>query len=260
MKEIEILRFKNKKLEKTSDIVAEECIVHIEINSKSRFSTIMTQNDIKHFVYGNLLTEGFIKSKDDILSYSEEKKENVIRIKVKINNFLKDKQIKNYNIIWTGCGKPQLPIFGENFEKIKNNFKVKANDIFKIKNEIKDKTELFKLTGAFHYAFLFDKNIKLSNYSYDIGRHNAIDKVIGKLLINNENINDKILFTTGRITSDIILKCLRVKIPLIVTRSAPLYNTVLLSRKYNIGLIGFLRGNRFNVYSNQEIIEFDWES
>lgn len=259
MKEIEIVRYKKEIIDKVNDFVAEECIVNININSKSSFSTIMTPEDIKYFVYGNLLTEGIIKSKDEIKNYSQEEKDNVISINVNINNILDNEHFKNYNIIWTTCGVPQLQRPGEKFEKIKNDFKIKSDDIFKIKNEIRDKTDLFKKTGAYHYAFLFDKNIKLSDFAYDIGRHNAVDKVIGKILLNNQNIKDKILFTTGRITSDIVLKCIRVKIPIVITRSAPLYNAIILSKKYNICLIGFLRGNRFNIYSNQKIIEFEQE-
>lgn len=260
MKNIGILSFKNGKLKKIEDLVAEECIVNVEINSSSRFRAIMTKNDIKYFVYGNLFADGIINSKEDVKSYSKEEKNNVITVKIKIKNFSKKNQFKNYNIVWTECGVATTQRFGERFEEIQNKFNIKAESFFKIKEQIKDKIELFKKTGAFHYAFIFNKNIELKEYAYDIGRHNACDKVVGKLLLKDMNFDDKILFTTGRVTSDIILKCIRAKIPIIITRSAPLYNAIILSKKYNICLIGFLRGNRFNVYSNQKIIDFKKEN
>ena len=88
----------------------------------------------------------------------------------------------------------------------------------------------------------------------DIGRHNAVDKVIGSALSKGILLEDKILFSTGRISSEIIFKTQKCKIPAIASRSAPTNQAVKLAKDLNITLVGFARGNRMNIYSNEERI------
>jgi FdhD protein len=105
---------------------------------------------------------------------------------------------------------------------------------------------------------LFDNDFKLIAYANDIGRHNAVDKVIGKAIMDDvDNIGkfeDKVLFITGRISSDILLKCIRARIPVLISRGAPFDSAIELAKKYDLCLIGFLRGKKFNVYSNSKAI------
>ena len=149
---------------------------------------------------------------------------------------------------------PEIKRLTDQIKSIEGKIKINAQNVLNILDEIKDKIELFKQTGALHYAFLFDYNTKLKIYSYDIGRHNAVDKVVGSQLLVDQRLDDKMLYITGRISLDIILKCLRVKIPIIISRGAPLDSAVTIAQKYNICLIGFLRGKRFNIYSHPEVI------
>jgi FdhD protein len=223
------------------------------------FDAIISPSDIDSFVYGNLLTEGFINSKDDIENYEEKEKGEVISVKIKIRNFDRKKFFmkRNYNIVWTECGSaPEIRRIGDKFEPFEIGFKIKALEIIKIQTEIKDKIDLFKQTGAFHYAFIFDKEIELKRFSYDVGRHNAVDKVVGKALLDGDRYDDKVLFVTGRISSDIVHKCLRAGIPVVVSKSAAMYTAISIARENNMCLIGFLRGKRFNVYSNEEVLDF----
>jgi FdhD protein len=85
-------------------------------------------------------------------------------------------------------------------------------------------------------------------FEEDIGRHNALDKIIGKCLYDNVFIKDKIVITSGRITSEVILKCAKIGIPYIVSRSAPTNLAIDIAKDLNIGLIGFARGNKMNIY------------
>lgn len=146
--------------------------------------------------------------------------------------------------------------FEEGTTKIEHRFKLEAIKLIDIQAKIKNSVELFKSTGAFHYAFLFTPTLELEFGICDISRHNAVDKIIGKALLEEIDLKKRVLFTTGRITSSAILKCLRVKIPFIISRGAPLLNAVLLAKQYDLGVIGFLRGNRFNIYSGENYVEF----
>ena len=257
MKKVSITQFKNGSFNIIDDNVAEEKILHLEINSEINFDVIITPEDIEPFVYGNLYSEGFIKSPKDVLGYSEKIRNGLISVVVKIKDFSKRSQFfrKNYNIVWTECGSTgEVKRMTDQFKAIESGLKIKADVLLTLRTIINDKIELFKQTGAFHYAFLFDENLGLRTYAYDIGRHNAIDKAIGKELLKTGKLDDKIIYTTGRISSDIIMKCLRAKIPIIISRGAPLHSAVELARKYNMCLIGFLRGKRFNIYSSPEKI------
>ncbi len=262
MKNIEILQFKNNSLETITDNIAEECILHLVINSQITFDVLITPTDIKEFVFGNLYSEGFIKTKDEVTSYKELIKDNLINVNIKIKDF-EDKKIflkKNYNIVWAECGSGgEISRYLDIKTPLENKLQVNGKDLLLIAHKIKDKIELFKLTGAFHYAFIFDKDFNIISYTYDIGRHNAMDKVIGGILLNNitNNFEDFILYTTGRVTSDLIFKCLRCKLSMVISRGAPLDRAVELAKKYNICLIGFLRGERFNIYSYPESIKID---
>jgi len=257
MKKHSIKQYKDGKLISMEDTIAQENILHLVINSDISFDVIISPNDIKDFVYGNLFTEGFIHEKSEVTSYKETIKKSLISVKIKLKDFEHKKVFlkKNYNIVWTECGSGgELARLADQFKPLDNFVKVKADDLLTISTKIQDKIEHFKETGAFHYAFIFDTEINLMSYSYDIGRHNAVDKAVGQFFLDEKSLADKLLFVTGRISSDILLKCLRAKIPLVLSRSAPLDVAVELANKYNIGLIGFLRGKRFNVYSNSQAI------
>lgn len=111
--------------------------------------------------------------------------------------------------------------------------------------------EGFRLTGAYHYAFLFDPALRLVASGEDIGRHNAVDKAIGGALLAGRHLGDLVLFTTGRASAEIALKALRAGIPLVASQGAALMGAIALARRHNLGLIGFLRGRRFNLYSGE---------
>ena len=260
IRKLEIKRYAKGKLEAFEDNLAEEGIVHVEMGEGAAYDALITPDEIKEFVYGNLYSEGFIKSVEDVEDYLERKTDRVIYVTVTIKDFhlIKNVMKRNYNIIWTGCGGgTEFKRIGDDFKPIEREIKIDAMAFLTINEKIKDKIELFRLTGAFHYAFLFDRNMDIVNHSYDIGRHNAVDKVIGKNLLSGNNLTDNILFVTGRVSSDIVHKCLRARVPVIATRGAAFITAVRTARKYNMGLIGFLRGKRFNVYSNGDMIGFN---
>jgi FdhD protein len=238
------------------DTLAEERMLRVEIHDTLSFDTIISPGDIRYYVLGHMLTEGFILKVDDLEEYREWEKDDVLYVTLRIKNFEIKKSLmkRNYNIIWTECGSgAEIKRSGDRFKIFKNEFIITGEDLLRINSGIKGRTEQFNQTGAFHYAFLFDMDINLIELAYDIGRHNAVDKVVGKLLVQGIDLNDKILFVTGRITSDICLKCLRARIPVVVSRSAVLDSSVRIARKYNMGLVGFLRGKRLNIYSNGNI-------
>jgi len=114
---------------------------------------------------------------------------------------------------------------------------------------------LYRETGGCHGAAIFNSEGKFLGCKEDIGRHNAIDKVIGELLLKRQDFNKVILYSTGRLTGDSVLKAIRAKIPIVASLSAAVESGIRLAFAYDITLIGFVRGSRMNIYTHSNRIE-----
>jgi FdhD protein len=115
-------------------------------------------------------------------------------------------------------------------------------------------TQLFRKTGGCHGAAIFNLNGKLLGVKEDIGRHNAIDKVIGELLLKDIDFERTFLATTGRLTGDSVLKAIRANIPLVASLSAAIESGISFAFAYGQTLIGFVRGSKMNIYTRSDRI------
>lgn len=251
-KEIEIKRVHNDLQENISDSIIEEISLDIFVNYEFYASLMCTPIEVRELAIGFLFSEGIISSIDSIINI-EEKYENRICI-------LLDHEIEvddnNARAITSGCGNGSVHI--KSLEEcsvkfIDNNCKFESYNILKLMKEFNNKSELFKITGGVHSCCICSDN-NLLIFSEDIGRHNALDKVIGKALMNNIHLDDKLVMTTGRISSDIVIKVAKAGIQTIISHSAPTTLALSLAKAANITLIGFARGSRMNIYSNSHRI------
>ena len=258
MRKVRIKRWKDGVTEDIDDVVAEETFLHLEINEKIGFDTIISPQDVKEFVYGNLFSEGFVDDDSEVHGYRERQKDGDYFVSVDLDVGKEMAYKRNYNILWTDCTTPTdiQKRMGDRIEKIDSPLKVRASDIPLVRDRIADKIDVYKQTGAYHYAFLLDSGMDLAVTMFDVSRHNAVDKVIGSVLLAGDEFGNKVLFVTGRITSNMIWKCLRAGIPLAMSRSAPLLEAIELAKEYGMGVIGFARGKRFNLYSGERFIEW----
>jgi FdhD protein len=122
-----------------------------------------------------------------------------------------------------------------------------------LQSEFQRKSVLFRETGGVHSAALANGEA-IRIFMADIGRHNAIDKVIGKALLSGLNLADLVMLTSGRISSEIVLKVAHCGTPILVSRSAPTDRAVEMAKQVNLTVIGFARGSRMNIYSGEERI------
>ena len=189
----------------------------------------------------------------------KKRKKDLLTVNLHLKTFEASFLRKNYNIVWTECG--SLPEIqkrkGERLKSIESKFTLRAKEILGIQGKMRERIKGLEKTGGVHFAGLFDKNLELRYFSFDVGRHNAVDKVIGMNFLDEEGFEDKVLFTTGRISSDIVVKCLRARIPVVVSKNSPLYTAISLARKYKLCLIGYLRGKRFDIFSGENIVVDD---
>jgi FdhD protein len=251
-KKINITKVNNESWEEISDSIIVEKPLKIYINEQ--FYTVMmcTPSEAIELAVGFLFSEGIITSVDSIKSIEEKFND---RVCVILNQDIKI-DFDAVQATTSGCGKGSIQlrfIEGWGIKAVNNNNQFSYRAILKLMKEFNSKSELFRDTGGVHSCSICDSEGILL-FSEDIGRHNALDKVIGKALMNKVNLQDKLIMTTGRISSDIIIKAMKAGIPTIVSHSAPTELAIEIAQSANLTVIGFARGLRMNIYCGVERI------
>ncbi|MFX0170333.1 MAG: formate dehydrogenase accessory sulfurtransferase FdhD [Candidatus Hodarchaeota archaeon] len=205
MEKKEILRYHKGIKQNLMDSIANEHIIKLFINEKEILSFATFPLNMNELVIGFLFSEGIISSLDDIVSYKHLKKANKYHI-----NVTNEKVNLNLPTLTSGCAKGKTFTELGDIDPTKDrlfNFTIflKSEDVTELMREFQNKSTIFNETGAVHIAALASTR-EIKYYYEDIGCHNAIDKVLGKALLDKTSLEDKMLFTTGRISSEIISK------------------------------------------------------
>ena len=234
--------------EDMEDLVALEKKVRISVNGKEIIALYCTPHMVKELVVGLLMTEGIIRG-----NWCADRMSILFSDDILVDVPAEGEVVTEGKTITSGC------VGGVTFEKkidaevITDPFTIDRNSLRYIFSDFQARSELYRLTGCIHSAALSDSKVILC-FAEDIGRHNAVDKVIGYALLENIPFSGKILLASGRISSEISSKCSRWGIPILATRTAPTNLAVEIAEKRGITVVGFMRGNRFNVYTHPERI------
>jgi FdhD protein len=213
---------------------------------------------------GFLYSEGVINHREDIrrITHCADKTENRHNI---VNVELSSDELPNltalerhfYTTSACGvCGKTSLEALrSRGFPAIQTQIKVTPELIYSLPEKLRSAQGLFTVTGGLHAAALFNYDGELLAVREDVGRHNALDKLIGWALLSQQlPLNNHIIMVSGRSSFEIMQKCLAASVPIVCAVSAPSSLAVFLAQEFGITLIGFLRGERFNVYAGVERI------
>ncbi|HSQ87577.1 formate dehydrogenase accessory sulfurtransferase FdhD [Romboutsia sp.] len=251
IKKYRIKRYEKDSLESTVDSVIVEYLFTIFIDSEEFITLMCTPKSLKELAIGFLHSESIIESISDIKSITVFEEKGYVNIELNNRDLLNEKTNKK-RVITSGCGKGSM--YYNELDRLTLNTNSSNREreyswISKVMNEFNKMSKLFLETGGVHSVALSDFD-KIIFFEEDIGRHNALDKVIGKCLEDNIDIKDKVILTSGRITSEIVLKCAKLNINYIISRSAATNVAIDLSNVMNIRLIGFARGKRMNIYSD----------
>ena len=242
----------DEKLQRIKTKVVHEKPLTIFLNNQE-IVTLMSVGDYpKYLALGYLLNQNMIKKSDKIkkIEYENEIETIVIRTN-RITNY--EKKLKK-KITTSGCA--QGTVFGEIYEEIektKLNSKgiIKKKWIYELSKKINLTPSLYLEAGAIHGCVLCEKNNPII-YMEDVGRHNAVDKIAGYMFKKKISPKNKIFYTTGRLTSEMIIKTVKMGIPILISRSGFTSWGVELAKKTNLTLIGRAKGKRYNILSGKQ--------
>ncbi len=232
-----------------SDWITEEIPLTIDLNGKELVTLLASPRDLPELVYGFLFTSGFIKYGSDIKGVTIDRQRWRSTVTADAPAFIEE--LHHKRMYTSGCGRGTIYYNALDLlqrARIESGVTVAGEKIMALMQKFQKSSLEFKNTGGVHSAALCDQEDFIILMD-DIGRHNAIDKVIGKALTNSVDFEDKIILTSGRISSEIVLKLSRCRIPVIASAGAPTNQAVKLARDMNITLAGFVRGRRMNLYS-----------
>jgi len=246
LKKFNCLKFDTNNFTKSIHEVVEELPLSIFINGRHFVTAMISPQRVREFVIGHLFSEKVIENIKEIESIQIE--ENIA--KVIINNPLK--AISAKKLIVSGCGGGSSFLDESKLPKISSDLKIDTGDIFDGLNSLLN-SDLHRITGGVHIVGLFHKKAIIC-ISEDLGRHNALDKVIGCGLIKNINFKETFVICTGRISFDMSLKCSVANIPIIISRGATTSFAIEIAEKTGLTTVGFVRGRRMNIYTNGESI------
>jgi FdhD protein len=245
------------------DFLAAEEPLEIRIGENPLSVTMRTPGHDVELAAGFLFTEGLVQRREQIValenvtSDNDGKRGNVVRAELSSEALPDFEKLRRHFFAASSCGicgKASIDAVRSRLLRIPNpDFRVAPNLLVSLPEALRSAQDVFERTGGLHAAALFDSGGKLLIVREDIGRHNAVDKIIGWALLNDRiPLSDCVLLVSGRGGFEIIQKAIVAGIPVVASVSAPSSLAVQLARELRLTLIGFLRGNRFVVYAGDD--------
>ena len=268
IKKIKIQRFEQGQLKELEDTVLVENPLSIFVNGDLISELTCTGDSIAELVTGHLFCRGYISSVDDI--YSMSITNNINATSSNKSDAASDAVITSARTSVSEAGAPVANskttdaitaivnvADAETVRQQKKQSKkaksasIKLNypRILEVFKDFQNMSPLFKETGAVHSAGLLDLDFNFLCFFEDMGRHNAVDKVIGRALIDKLPLSNSILITSSRMPVEIVSKASIAKIPVILSISAPTLQSINYAKANNLTLVGMFRNNRFNIYN-----------
>jgi FdhD protein len=239
-----ICRNSGESFEEAEDPVAVEKRLRVAVNGAEVLSLYCTPLMVRELVVGMFMTEEIIKGGWCAERMSIEYGEDVL-----VDIPAEGEASLEGAVATSGCiGGITFPRRAS-LRKIEDPFRIKAGALKELFRKFQNASELYKTTGCVHSAALSDGESLLS-LAEDIGRHNAVDKIIGHAILEKLPFEGKIMLASGRLSSEIVSKCAKWGIPLVASRTAPTSLAVDIAQKSGVTVVGFIRADRFNIYTH----------
>ena len=259
---VEVLRVAGSAGRSGPDTVVIEEPLEIRIGTRPLLVTMRTPGQDLDLVRGLLFTEGLVASPEDVAAVSwcrdveQEAKGNVVTVSLREGAALDETRAERVGLVSSGCGvcgKATLEAIRAEAPRVGPGPALTVGRVAGLPEALRSGQSVFDRTGGLHAAGLFSADGRLLAVAEDVGRHNAVDKVIGEAArFGRLPLDECLLMVSGRTGFEIIQKARRAGIPVICSVSAPSSLAIDLARDGGQTLVGFLRGDRFNVYTGAE--------
>jgi FdhD protein len=247
---VQITKYNRGRRQTLQDTVVTELPLSIWLNGSMLATIICTPTHLKELAVGFLFSERLISNVDEHVYIETDEEQGRVRI-----------ETEHAQRSLGGAGTPRFItpgcLFGTTtltgLDKIESELRMQSGEVLDLVAKASTMSHIYRNTGGVHSAALCSTD-SVDVFREDIGRHNAIDKVIGHRLLERGHPRDSILITSGRISSAVIGKIIGAHIPIMVSSSAPTLEAVKLAEAFDVTLIGFARGRRMNIYTAEKRI------
>jgi FdhD protein len=262
--QVDVLKAEAQRTIAATDRVAEEVPLEVRLHDEP-FSVIMrTPGTDADLVAGFLFTEGVVRRAGDIERIDVDDKANVVNVTLGpdrvavLPDVLGQRRQVAMNSSCGMCGRRTLESVAVDARPLASRWSMPARVIRELPIRLRGAQRAFAETGGLHAAGVFDISGRLQLSAEDVGRHNAVDKLLGRLLMAGRlPLEESLLFVSGRSSFEIVQKAFLGGVPLIAAVSAPSSLAIELAQQAGITLLGFVRGDRFNVYTHAERVNLD---
>ena len=253
LQEIEITRVGPNGSQTEIDVVVPEYALHLSVNGQALATLMCLPEALHELVVGFLVSEGLVRRLEDIEAIEISQANGEAAVTLNRNSDL-PLQLYGRRTINTGCDSP--PLFPRTLDSLRSRAlpagpPIRVASLSQAMQQLHHRSTLFEKTGGVHSAALC-RDCEILFFREDVGRHNAVDKVAGEAVLNGVIRSECALLCSGRISTDLITKAAIHGIPIVASRSAPTGRAVEIARSLNVGLAGFVRARRMNVYAAVE--------
>ena len=247
-----IIRLHGDRMEELEDHVAAETAFTLYVNGKVLVSLLCTPTELDTMAVGFLISEGMLTDRQSLLALDVDEKTSSVFVVIKDlpENW---ESLFHKKTITSGCGKGITFTNASDLEGISSNrdaVRLHPEMVPSLLKSFRNISGLYEKTGGVHSAALANVDGEILLFSEDIGRHNAVDKLIGKAFLAGVTLYDKILLSSGRVSGEIMTKVVRSRIPVLISRTAPTCMSITSAEDHGVTLIGFARGRRMNIYTH----------
>ena len=246
IEEIDAINFKNGRPTETKEKVVKDETVTLTINGNISRSMSAIEDSLEEFAVGYLVNENMVKSLKDIKSIEIDE--------TKINVEIDDTLLKTNETVLCSDSAGGWRSKIKEVNSVESDLQVSVHELIDRIEELKENAEIWQATGGTHVAgIVFEDQFVVKE---DVSRHVAVDKVIGYGILNGFDLNKSYVIYSGRMPADMVIKMTRAGVPILASNAAPANSGYNIAKKGNITLVGFLRGQRCNIYNNQNRILF----
>jgi FdhD protein len=244
-----------KRLDQPQWVVRERPIT-LYLNDREMVTLLCAGHHLDELAAGFLYAEGFLRSPEDILNIDIDDEAGTVKLSARVDGALTER-LWQKRTITSGCAKGSLFYYSLDAllsKPVKSDMRIAPSRILDRLEDLNHLSEMYRRTHGVHNTALADPD-RVILFRDDIGRHNAVDMIVGYVFLNGIPLGDKMLITTGRLTSELLIKAAKVNIPVLVSRNTATSLAVELAISLGITLIGFARAGKFMVYSGEERLD-----